>query len=31
MLTTMRNPETPYVAHRVGAPGDQEEGKANNF
>jgi hypothetical protein len=31
MLTTMRNPETPYVAHRGGAAGDQEEGKPNNL
>jgi len=31
MLTTMRNPETPYVAHRGGAQGDQEESKANNL
>jgi hypothetical protein len=32
MLTTRTNPETHYVAHRGGAaPGDQEEGKPNNF
>ena len=27
----MTNPETHYVAHRGGAPGDQEEAKPNNL
>ena len=31
MLTRITNSENPYVAHRGGAPGDQEGGKANNF
>ena len=30
MLTTAKNPESPYVAHRD-AHGDQEDGKPNNI